>query len=115
MIELSVRTPSRRAAVDITRDIEDVVHNSGVSEGICVVYVPHTTAGITINEHADPSVIHDIMNALVKLTAGMEWTHLEGELRCPLFMLSSRFIDNCAYSPRQTFIRNLAGHLLYGV
>jgi len=78
MIELSVKTPSRRAAVDITRDIEDVVHNSGVNEGICVIYVPHTTAGITINEHADPSVIHDIMNALVKLTAGMEWTHLEG-------------------------------------
>jgi secondary thiamine-phosphate synthase enzyme len=78
MIELTVKTSSRRAAVDITREVDDVVRSSGVNEGICVVYVPHTTAGITINEHADPSVIRDIMNALVKLTAGMEWTHLEG-------------------------------------
>lgn len=78
MIELTIKTSSRRASIDITKQVEDAVRSAGVSEGICTIYVPHTTAGLTINEHADPSVIRDVMNALVKLTAGMEWTHLEG-------------------------------------
>ncbi len=65
--------------VDITSQVQEVVRESGVKEGICYLYVPHTTAGITINEGADPSVVRDINNTLRKLVppdAG--YAHLEG-------------------------------------
>ncbi len=59
-----VRTPSRDAFIDITREVQRVVSGSGVTEGAVTVYVPHTTAGVTINENADPDVIHDVLAAL---------------------------------------------------
>ena len=76
---LTVRTSSRTQFVDITSEVVKVIEESKVRNGICVVFVPHTTAGITINENADPSVRQDIMNTLNKLvppSAG--YTHLEG-------------------------------------
>ncbi|MBZ4662176.1 MAG: hypothetical protein JG779_1330 [Thermotoga sp.] len=76
---LTVRTSSRTQFVDITSEIVKFIEESKVRNGICVVFVPHTTAGITINENADPSVRQDIMNTLNKLvppSAG--YTHLEG-------------------------------------
>ena len=60
MKTLSVRTARRTQFVDITRDVEQAVRDSGVRQGICLVYVPHTTAGIAINEHADPDVASDV-------------------------------------------------------
>ena len=62
--EFSVRTPARSAMVDITGHVADAVRKAGISEGIATVYVPHTTAGVTINENADPDVIHDVLAAL---------------------------------------------------
>jgi secondary thiamine-phosphate synthase enzyme len=59
-----VKTSSRTDLVDITGEVAKAVAGSGPRDGICVVYVPHTTAGITINENADPSVRHDIMSVL---------------------------------------------------
>lgn len=60
MQTLLIKTSKRTQFVDITREVEAVVRDSGVSSGVCVVYVPHTTAGVAINEHADPDVAWDV-------------------------------------------------------
>ncbi len=76
---VNVKTGARVDLIDITSEIEGLVEESGVQEGVCYVYVPHTTAGITINEGADPSVRRDIIHTLQKLVprdAG--YAHLEG-------------------------------------
>ena len=78
-VTISVRTDSRIQMVDITASVQGEVSKAGVSDGICVVYVPHTTAGITINEGADPAVCQDIiakLNELVPPNAG--YRHMEG-------------------------------------
>jgi len=59
-----VRTPSRDAMIDITSQVESAVRDAGVREGIVTVHVPHTTAGVTINENADPDVVHDVLAGL---------------------------------------------------
>ncbi|GFP21584.1 hypothetical protein HKBW3S06_00811, partial [Candidatus Hakubella thermalkaliphila] len=64
--EIVVRTRSRTEFVDITEEVRRAVKESGVDEGVCHLYVPHTTAAITINEGADPSVVKDIVNELNK-------------------------------------------------
>ncbi len=76
---ISVKTNSRIQMVDITPSVQQEVSKSGVTEGLCVVYVPHTTAGVTINEGADPAVCQDILqklNELVPANAG--YRHMEG-------------------------------------
>ena len=78
-ITISVKTHSRIDMVDITSSVQKEFSKSGITDGICVVYVPHTTAGITINEGADPAVCRDIMkklNDLVPPDAG--YGHMEG-------------------------------------
>ena len=67
MKQYSVRTSTRIEFQDITGLVRKEVKESGVKEGICVVYVPHTTAGVTINENADPAVAQTIANAVAKL------------------------------------------------
>ena len=62
--KFDVRTYSRVEFQDVTYKIREIVRESGVENGICVVYVPHTTAGIMINEHADPDVVTDIESQL---------------------------------------------------
>ena len=77
--EIRVKTTTRNELVDITLPVEGVVEESGVSEGICVLAVPHTTAAVTVNENADPSVKADIIAKLNKLVpAGDRYRHLEG-------------------------------------
>ncbi|MEO0181035.1 MAG: secondary thiamine-phosphate synthase enzyme YjbQ [candidate division WOR-3 bacterium] len=79
MKEISLRTDRRCQLLDITRQVEEAVASSGVSDGICVIYVPHTTAGITVNEAADPSVASDISGTLSRLVpAGAGYSHTEG-------------------------------------
>lgn len=76
---LSVRTGSRTEFVDLTSQVQEVVRQSGVTEGLCHIFVPHTTAGVTINENADPSVKADILMVLNKLISDREsYRHLEG-------------------------------------
>jgi secondary thiamine-phosphate synthase enzyme len=77
--QIDVRTERRAQFLDITDRVARVVRDARVSEGVCVVYVPHTTAGATINENADPSVVRDILAHLEKLIpeAG-GYTHAEG-------------------------------------
>ena len=79
MQSFSVRTQRRAQFVNITRQVESSVADAGVKSGIVTVFVPHTTAGITINENADPDVQSDIMGALeraVPWEAG--YSHTEG-------------------------------------
>jgi len=79
MKTLTVKTSLREEFIDITDEVENVVKNSGVKNGICYLYVPHTTAGITINEGADISVKKDIITALKKIAPyGAEYLHMEG-------------------------------------
>ena len=76
---INVKTRTRIDMVDITSSVQKEISKSGTSDGICLVYVPHTTSGITINEGADPAVCHDIMeklNELVPANAG--YRHMEG-------------------------------------
>ena len=57
---MSLRTKDRVDFQDITPKVQEVVGASGIESGVCYIFVPHTTAGITVNEHADPSVVEDI-------------------------------------------------------
>jgi len=76
---ITVQTGARTQFIDITARVASVVRQSGLSEGICCVYVPHTTAGITINENADPSVRRDILAELDKVIPLRDgYTHAEG-------------------------------------
>ena len=76
---INVRSKKRIEFIDITQEIRNVVSESGISDGICWIFVPHTTAGITINENADPSVVVDIQEQLSKLIPyHTNYKHLEG-------------------------------------
>ena len=76
---LDVGTSERNQLVDITSQIRKAVRESGVSDGTCLVYVPHTTAAVTINENADPTVKQDILMMLGKLVPlSREFRHAEG-------------------------------------
>jgi len=79
MQEIEVSTRERTCMLDITGDVERVVGDIGVKEGLCTVFVPHTTAGITVNENADPSVRRDILAQLAKLVPDHgRYSHSEG-------------------------------------
>ncbi len=64
---ISVKTHRRNEMIDITRDIAQAVTESGITNGVVTVFCPHTTAGITINENADPDVVHDVLLTLNEL------------------------------------------------
>jgi len=74
-----VRTPSRDAMIDITTQVESAVRDANVSEGVVTVHIPHTTAGVTINENADPDVVHDVLAALDKAIPWRESFYRHGE------------------------------------
>ena len=91
--EFSVKTPQREILLEITNIIKDIARNSKINEGVCRVFVPHTTAGITINENADRSVMKDVVNFLNKLipkggSLGYSFKHMEGNsdahIKCSL-------------------------------
>ncbi|MGC9359448.1 MAG: secondary thiamine-phosphate synthase enzyme YjbQ, partial [Anaerolineae bacterium] len=66
-VEISVRTGVRTELVDITLQVQEVITESGMDQGLCHLFLPHTTAGITLNENWDPAVRQDIVMALNKL------------------------------------------------
>jgi len=78
--EINIKTQQRTIFSDITPHITELVKRSLVKEGVCTVFVPHTTAGITINENADPSVRHDIIQTLEEAIPedSPHYTHAEG-------------------------------------
>ena len=78
-VTISVKTGSRIEMVDITSSVQQEISKAGAVDGICVVYVPHTTAGVTINEGADPAVCTDIIRKLNELAPPNDgYRHMEG-------------------------------------
>lgn len=76
---LSIETNSRDGFIDITSKVQQVIRESGIQEGAVLVYVPHTTAGITINENADPDVCKDMINQLDEMVPwDNNYRHMEG-------------------------------------
>jgi len=79
MVRLSVKTNAQTEMIDVTALVQKQVSESGISDGLCVVFVPHTTAAVTINESADPAVKLDILMILNKIVPWKEaYRHLEG-------------------------------------
>lgn len=80
MQERSLRSDDRTQLVEVTSEIQDFVSQSGQPTGAVFVYVPHTTAGVTINENADPTVVHDILADLERLVPRSQgyYRHREG-------------------------------------
>ena len=79
MKRISIKTQQKQELIEITSQVERVVREAGVEEGLCVVFVPHTTAGIIINENADPSVREDVLMMLAKLIPqSSHYKHSEG-------------------------------------
>jgi len=76
MIQIEVRTASHRQMVDITRQVAEAIDGTG--DGICHVYVPHTTAAVVINEHADPDVVRDLIAAYEAMVPDVHFAHAEG-------------------------------------
>jgi secondary thiamine-phosphate synthase enzyme len=75
----SINTRDRSEMIDITSKVEEELKRSGLKDGVCFLFVPHTTAGITINEGADPSVVGDIQATLNRLVPWEgSYRHLEG-------------------------------------
>ena len=93
--ELNIRTKSRTELVDITSQLQKIIHESKIESGLLTLYVPHTTAALAINENADPSVQHDILaelNRLIPFTG--PYQHTEGN--------SAAHIKSTFIGPSQT-------------
>ncbi len=79
MQTFQVRTSAQTEFIDITRFVQEAVEKAGAEEGICIIFVPHTTAAITINENADPSVVRDMGLELSKIIPLKDaYLHAEG-------------------------------------
>jgi secondary thiamine-phosphate synthase enzyme len=79
MRKIEVKTRTKEELIDITSRVKEEVSHSGMKNGICHVYIPHTTAGVTINENADPSVKEDILMTMKKLVPdNLPYKHSEG-------------------------------------
>lgn len=97
MEKLNIPTHKQTEMIDITAKIQQAVEKSGIKSGICTVFVPHTTAAVTINENADPDVVHDILmeiNKIVPFNDG--YLHMEGNsaahIKSSLFGFSEQII-----------------------
>lgn len=78
-VKFSIKTAQTVQFINIDREVERIIRESGVQDGICVIFVPHTTAGVTINENADPDVVRDMVmeiNKMVPFNDG--YFHMEG-------------------------------------
>lgn len=79
MEKLNLKTGKRVELIDITQEVQDIVSKAKIKDGLCVVFCPHTTAGLTINENADPSVRKDLVDVLNRLVPeGAGYAHSEG-------------------------------------
>ena len=104
--EISVKTSSRVELIDITHLVEKVTSESKIKSGLCTIYVPHTTAAVTINENADPSVRSDIIKELNKVIPFDDnYSHLEGN--------AAAHIKASIIGPSETILMN-GGNLVLG-
>ncbi len=97
MDSINVNTSSRTCMVDITGKVQQIVNASGVRSGVCTVFIPHTTAGITINENADPDVVSDIIKEVNKIVPFEDrYAHSEGNsaahIKASMFGFSQQII-----------------------
>ena len=104
-IEISVPTSRKIQLSDITRPVSAAVGESGISEGICVVYCPHTTGGLVINENADPDVASDLERAFDELVPNIHYHHNEGNS-------PAHFLASVTRPSLQIIVEN--GHLQLG-
>ena len=90
MREIAIRTARRTQLVEITEDVQSAVEGANGASAV-LIYVPHTTAGVTVNERADPMVARDFENALEKIVDdGWSWKHIElGEENAPSHIRAS--------------------------
>jgi len=106
MREFRVRTRARTELIDITREVCSAVKKEGIRNGICVVYCPHTTAAITIQENADPDVTADLLKELNKLVPFDDnYAHAEGN--------SAAHVKSSLVGPSETLIIE-AGRPVFG-
>ena len=77
MQQFSLNTPAE-GFIDITGQVRKIVASGNVKNGLCQIFVPHTTAGVTINENADPDVVTDMLAALGKMVPDLHYRHSEG-------------------------------------
>ena len=78
-MDIQVKTHSRTQLVDITGEVQAAVRKAGIRDGLCMIFVPHTTAAVTINENADPTVKDDILKVINKVIPWDDgYRHLEG-------------------------------------
>jgi len=118
---LQVRSSKQTELIDITRPVAEAIQKTGVKEGLCMIFTPHTTAAVTINENADPSVPKDILMELNKIVPfedryqhpeGNSAAHIKSSLvGCSRVELSRMFADP-VHRIRKTPPRDLAGDLL---
>jgi secondary thiamine-phosphate synthase enzyme len=79
MRQFSVKTQARSQMIDITAQVRSILRESRVKSGICIIFIPHTTAAVTINENADPDVLRDILAQLDKtIPPHGDYLHSEG-------------------------------------
>ena len=78
MKQIEVRTASRRQMLTITSEVQAAVRELGIGDGVCHVYVPHTTAAVVINENADPDVPRDLLAAYESMVPDIRFAHAEG-------------------------------------
>ena len=88
MISISISTSRQTEFLDITRKVEKIISESRVSEGLALIYCPHTTAGVTINEGADPSVQEDILKILNQMVP-FKGSYRHGEGNSPAHIKAS--------------------------
>lgn len=77
MQTFSMDTPAE-GFINITRQVEQIVQEAGLAEGLCQIFIPHTTAAVTINENADPDVVTDMLAALRQMVPKLPYRHAEG-------------------------------------
>ena len=97
MHKLNITTSARTEMLDITSQIQQVLTQGGIKSGICMIFIPHTTAGVTINENADPDVVHDILKEINKIVPFNDsYLHMEGNsaahIKASLFGFSQQVI-----------------------
>ena len=97
MNKIQVKTHSKSELINLTPEVNKIVQRLGFKEGVCYVYVPHTTAAVTINENADPSVQKDILNELDKIVPwDNRYTHMEGNAAAHI---KSTIVGSSVYIP----------------